>query len=100
MKIEKLKPGMTVFEVRRQKMGNTTMNTVAVFRVYIVSIDLEKQVVEAEWNTNAAKKYWKRDWSRWRENEPLLIKGSMCGCRLATREEIKARKQLASSLSK
>ena len=38
MLIEKLQPGQTVWNVRRQKMGNTTISTVAIFPVRIVEV--------------------------------------------------------------
>jgi hypothetical protein len=93
MKIESLKPGMTVYDVGRTKMGNTTISTVSVWRVHIVSVDLEKRTVEASWNGNTAKTFRERSWSKWRAKEPLLIRGRMGYARMATREEVAAHKK-------
>lgn len=88
MKIEKLAAGMTVFDVGRTKMGNTTLKTVSVWPVFIESVDLEKRTVKARWNGNAAKTFHEHNWKKWRETQPLLV-GSLFGPkRLATREEI------------
>ena len=93
MKIEKLQPGQVVFNVVRQNMGNTTMKTTSVFKVYIKEIDPEKQWVLASWNGNPARKFYKRTVSKWREKKPVMIKSPMGSQRLATREEIKAMEQ-------
>ena len=74
MKIEKLAQGLTVYDVGRQKMGNTNMTTVCVWRVFIHSVDLEKKTVKASWNNNQVKEYPEYIWSKWRLKEPKLIK--------------------------
>lgn len=99
MKITKLKPGMKVHDVGRYKMGNTTMSTVAVWPVYIVSVDEEAGVVVARWNGNQERRYYQNTWSKWRENKPLLISGGMGNQRLATREEIAAHKAANAALT-
>ena len=40
MKIEQLQPGMTVYNVQRRPMGNTTLKTTGVFSVYIKEVDM------------------------------------------------------------
>ena len=92
MKIEKLKPGMTVYSVSRQKMGNTTLSTVCVWPVRVVSVDLENMTVEASWNSNKPRSFSRAIWSKWREKPPLLIRTGLGAHRLATREEIVAAK--------
>lgn len=92
MKLEKLKPGMIVYDVHKTQMGNTTMRTVGVWPVHIVSVDVENQTVEARWNHNPVQKYRGRAIGKWRAKEPLLITGRFGCARLATREEIKAHK--------
>lgn len=89
MTIDKLKPGMTVYEVHSYKMGNTTRRSIGVWEVRIVSVDSEKGIVVASWNGNPASKYFKSSWSKWRLKEPMLVKSGW-GHRLATREEQKA----------
>lgn len=89
MKFEKLQPGMTVYDVGRHKMGNTTMSTVAVWCVTIVSVDAESRSCVARWNGNSARKYYQSAYSKWREKAPILISNSFGSARLATREELK-----------
>ena len=91
MKFEKLKPGMVVYDVHRHKMGNTTMSTVGVWTVRIESVDHEAKRVVASWNGNRAKTFFYGDAMKWREKEPVLIRGVFGSARLATREELKAR---------
>jgi hypothetical protein len=74
MKIEKLKPGMMVYDVHRHKMGNTNMSSVGIWCVYIIDVDIENQVVVASWNTNQPKKFYRRDWLKWRLKRPELVK--------------------------
>ena len=93
MKFEKLQPGATVYDVGRHKMGNTTVSTVAVWQVRVLKVDSEKRRVLASWNCNAPRTYYERDVSRWREREPVLIRGGFGSARLATREEQKAARQ-------
>lgn len=91
MKLEKLTPGMIVFDVGSHRMGNTALRTVAVWKVKIVSVDLEKRTVMASRNFNAPMRFYEQSWRKWQLKEPLLIKGSFGQQRLATRAEIKAR---------
>ena len=93
MNIEKLKPGMIVFDVGRRKMGNTAVSTVCVWRVRIESVDIEKGLVRASWNGNAVRSFGRSSWNKWRPNAPLLIKTAFGRYRLATREERAAAKQ-------
>lgn len=90
MKIDRMKPGMVVYSVGRQKMGNTTLSTVAVWSVYVRAVDMDRRRVEASWNGNTACWFSEREASKWREKKPVLVKSDMWGRRLATREEIKA----------
>ena len=95
MKFEKLQPGMTVYDVHRHKLGNTTMSTVGVWRVRIVSVDHDAKRVTASWNGNPAKTFFYGDVEKWREKEPMLIRGAFGSARLATREEQKAARAAA-----
>ena len=96
MKLEKLEAGMEVYDCHRHKLGNTTMSTVGVWRVRIVSVDRETQRVQASWNGNAPKTFYPRDVAKWREKEPMLIRGACGSARLATREELKAARAVLS----
>jgi hypothetical protein len=95
VKFEKLKPGLVVYSLTRHKMGNTTVSTLGVHRVHIVSVDTEREVVFASWNSNPAKNFYRATWSKWREKEPMLIRGVTGRARLATREEQKAARAAA-----
>lgn len=93
MKIERLVPGQIVYDVGESRMGNTMMKTVSVWRVKIISVDLEAKTVTASWNGNAPRQYGERHIKNWRAKEPTLIRTAMGRHRLATREEIKAAKE-------
>lgn len=90
MKIDKLQPGMIVYDVGRRRMGNTTRSTVGVWRVQIVSVDVDARVVVASWNGNRQRPYGERTWSKWRLEAPHLVPMAMGGYRLARRGEAKS----------
>ena len=87
MKFEKIQPGMCVYDMGRQKMGNTTISTIAVWPVYIVSVDPNTRKVVARWNGNAERTYTERTWSKWKEKEPILVKTAFGSKRLPTPDE-------------
>lgn len=93
MKIEKLSPGMVVWDVHKERMGNTTMRSYASWAVLVISIDLNRQTVMASWNGNPARAYYKNSWSKWRKTEPVWIRSGL-GKRPATRAEIKVMKEM------
>jgi hypothetical protein len=93
MKLEKLKPGMTVYDVHSYKMGNTSLRTVGVWNVCIIEVDLDRRSVLASWNGNEPKRYPENMASKWRASKPLLIDCAFGRKRMATREEIKAHKE-------
>jgi len=92
MKIESLKPGMVVYDVGTQKMGNTCLKTKVVWPVKIVEVNEVEDWVKAEWNHNYLRKFHARSFRKWKEKPPLLIRNICGSSRLATREEIKAAK--------
>lgn len=92
MKFDSFVPGMTVYDVGRRKLGNTTMSTVAVWAVRIIATDTVMQTVTASWNSNPARIYYAHDYAKWRKSEPVLVKSGW-GHRLATRKELKAMKE-------
>ena len=94
MKFEKIKPGMLVYDVGRQRLGNTTLSTVVVWGVNIVSVDAEKRTVDAAWNHNLIRTYTEREYKKWRAVAPMLIStGPFGGKRLATKDEIAVAKR-------
>ena len=62
--IATIKPGDVLYDVRRQKMGNTTMSRVAVWPVKIESIDHAAGIAVVRWNYNPPQKYRASDLRR------------------------------------
>lgn len=90
MKFEDIQPGMCVYDMARQKMGNTTINTIAVWPVYIIDVDAARRTVEACWNGNARRTYTERAWRKWKREKPTLITTAFGSKRLPTPEERRA----------
>ncbi|OQP33883.1 hypothetical protein [Pantoea latae] len=90
MKIKSLKPGDTVYSLSRHKMGNTTINTVSMYRVSIKEVH-EDHVI-ASVNGNAPRKYRESEVAKWKKDEPVLIRSRMGYARLATKSEKEALK--------
>lgn len=88
---------MTVYDVGRTKMGNTTLTTISVWPVGIISVNLEKRTVQASWNGNPARTYSEGKWSKWRAEKPVLVRSALGRYRLATPEEKRAMKAAASA---
>lgn len=70
-----LKPGDVLYDVKRQKMGNTTMSRTVVYEVRVidVSVDLAdpfKTYAMVSWNGNAPRKYRPCDFERLRRSKP------------------------------
>lgn len=97
VKFEKLKVGMTVYDVGRTKMGNTTLNTVSVWSVVIQEVDLERRRVVASWNSNKPRTFHEGEVRKWREKRPMLVTTAMGAKRLPTREEKQAAKDKAAA---
>jgi hypothetical protein len=92
MKFEKIHPGTIAYTVTRQKMGNTTVKTIAIHSVRVVSTDYDSRIVMASWNGNEVQRFSERQYSKWKASKPITITSPMGRKRLATREEIKALK--------
>ena len=89
MTLDKLKPGMIVYDVTRYRMGNTTLRSVSVVLVRIISVDAETGRVTAIWNGNRERAYPMRIWSKWRMTKPELVTTGVLGQkRLAKRGEV------------
>jgi hypothetical protein len=89
MKISSLKPGQILYRVSKVKMGNTTRNTVQVFRVVIRDICPVSKSFWASVNGNPAQQYSKVP-PNWRAKKPVLVRSLMGYQRRATAAEIKA----------
>ena len=68
--INRLKPGQVVYEIRRQRMGNTTVSCGNLYKVKIIEVNKEKGYVIASWNSNIPEKFTERDIKHWRVSEP------------------------------
>lgn len=95
MTIDKLHPGLVVYDVGKTKLGNTSIRTTSVWSVHIVSVNKEKKTVEARWNNNPPQIFPQRRWSKWRLQRPILIPSGFGGYRLANKAEIAAIKKKA-----
>ena len=98
MNIKNLQPGQTVWNVRRQKMGNTTISTVAIFPVRIVEVhpreegSMHSEYVLASWNGNRPEKFYRKTIGGWKKEKPETVDAGFGGFRrqLANREQTKA----------
>jgi len=93
MKIEKLIPGMIVYDCHKEKAGNTSIKTWGVWKICIISVDIETGTVVAKWNNNPARVYGESSWKKWLLEEPLLVSSGFFRNRKATKEEKKAWKE-------
>jgi len=59
-----------VWQVGRQKMGNTTMTREACWPVYVKEVDREGRRVLASWNGNRAQWWYENNWKKWRKEPP------------------------------
>ena len=63
IKFDKIEPGMVLLDIHRERMGNTTMRQWGCWKVYIVSVDRERQTAQVHWNGtfNPLETWSKRD---------------------------------------
>lgn len=54
IKFELIKVGDILFDKRRRRMGNTMASRDEVFKVEIISIDVERESATVRWNGNPA----------------------------------------------
>lgn len=92
MKFERIKPGMTLYDVHRYKVGNTARSSVGVWPVRVVEVDQESRSIVASWNHNPPRRFHEHQTRKLREREPTLVYIGFGACRLASREEAKAAK--------
>lgn len=97
MKFEKIKPGMTLYDVHSYRMGNTTIRTMGCWGVAVDSVDPETRTAMVRWNiVNRPERYSERQLKRLREVEPEMVRGFFGSERLMTRAEKNARDAKAS----
>lgn len=94
MKLEDIKPPMTVYDVHSYTMGNTYLRSLGCWPVRILEVDQRLRIVVASWNGNPKQSFYERQWKKWRVNKPVLVTVGSGRQRLQTREEKKAAKEL------
>jgi len=92
MKFEKLKPGMVLYDVHSEPLGNTTMRTIGVWEVRVISIHPNEKLpwcsyAMCSWNTNKPEMYGRERIEKLRVKKPVLVKIGW-GRRLARRGEV------------
>lgn len=85
MKLEKLQPGMTVYDVHPYRMGNTSLRSIGVWAVSIIEVDTQTRSVIASWNGNKPTRMWEREWKKLRLKEPELERDVMGRMKLKKR---------------
>jgi hypothetical protein len=68
--ISRLKPGQTLWQIRRQKCGNTTVRMNCLFPVLVISIAEDGKSILASWNTNPARKMTAADVAKLKVKKP------------------------------
>lgn len=64
IKFEKIKPGMELLDIHSEKMGNTTMRRLGMWKVRVISVDAEARTAMVSWNGNRPRLYTRRDLER------------------------------------
>lgn len=70
MVLSKLKPGMTVYSVKKSTGLSRFNGKWQVWPVVIKEVDEENNRVLASWNGNKADWYYQHTWSKWRMKIP------------------------------
>lgn len=60
MKFEHIKPGMELLDIHSERMGNTTLRRLGLWRVTVVSVDPESRTAMVRWNYNPEKRWNER----------------------------------------
>jgi hypothetical protein len=77
--LDKLKPGMTLYDCHRHKLGNTTMTAMGVWHVRVVEV--HETYAMLSWNGNKARPYSGAEVSRkFRLQPPEWVNGKCYFC--------------------
>lgn len=68
IKFERVKAGDELWDVHKERMGNTTAWRTGSWRVEVVSIDHQAGTAIVRWNGNAEQKYYRRQIERLRRS--------------------------------
>lgn len=75
IKFEAVKPGDLLWDVHKQKLGNTTVSRLSCWPVRVLQIDYDNRVASCSWNGNKPRVYSKAQIERLRRNKPKDLKG-------------------------
>lgn len=70
VKFDSIVVGEILFDVHKERMGNTTMSVWDKWDVEIISIDKVKRTAQVSWNGNSTEIYCERDLMRLYRKEP------------------------------
>lgn len=70
MVLKRLKPGMTVYQVKRATGYAAISRKWSIWPVYVKEVDEEKGRVLASWNGNKPQWFGEKNWSKWRTKTP------------------------------
>lgn len=91
MKFERIKPGMVLYDLHRERAGNTMMHRWGVWEVRVISVDVEGRTAEASWNGNRPQTYTEKELRELRVERPVMVGDNFLFKRPETRAEKKAR---------
>lgn len=76
--IAKLTPGQVLYDLRRQKMGNTAVRRTACYDVRVIEVASDGSHIIASWNGNTPRRYRESDVRKLRVKKPEP-KHTICG---------------------
>lgn len=65
-----VKEGDVLYDVHRERAGNTAMTRLGCWEVKIISVDPKTKTAMASWNGNEARRYYEHDLKRLRRSRP------------------------------
>lgn len=68
--LDRINPGDVLYDVHREKMGNTTMSRTGCWEVRVISVDREKRTALCSWNSNRPTTYTEYRLKRLRRSRP------------------------------
>ncbi len=71
---DRVKAGDVLYDVHREKMGNTTLSRVGCWPVRVLEVNQAEGWAVVSWNGNAAKKWWRSRVERLRRSPPKTSK--------------------------
>jgi hypothetical protein len=67
---DKIKPGDVLYDVHRQRMGNTTMARLGCWSVRVIEVNREERTALCSWNGNPPSTYREHSIKRLRRSKP------------------------------